>query len=70
MSTKAIAVVVAVILFVILVVQNTEVVTLQLLFWKVTMSRIILLSLVGLIGFVAGYFARRVSRKSAGRQEM
>ncbi len=67
MSGKTIALVVAVILFVILVVQNTGVVTLHLLFWKLTMSRIILLCLVGLIGFVAGYFARRVSKRPAGR---
>jgi len=37
------------------ILQNTEVVTLQLFFWKISMSRIILLALTLLIGFGLGY---------------
>lgn len=38
----------------ILVTQNTEVVEFNLLFWRVSMSRIVLLLLAMSIGFVAG----------------
>jgi uncharacterized integral membrane protein len=48
-----------VLLFTILVVQNTDVVTVQLFVWEVTMSQIILLVLTLLTGFVLGYFTAR-----------
>ena len=38
----------------ILVAQNTEVVAFNLLFWRVSLSRIVLLLLAMTIGFVAG----------------
>lgn len=38
----------------VLVAQNTEVVDFNLLFWRVSMSRIVLLLLAMTIGFVAG----------------
>jgi len=39
--------------------QNTQVVSLQFLFWKVSMSRIILLPLVMGLGVIAGFFIGR-----------
>jgi uncharacterized integral membrane protein len=47
--------VLAVILGVILL-QNTQVVEMQILFWNVSMSRIILLPLIFLSGLAIGYF--------------
>jgi uncharacterized integral membrane protein len=64
-SVKTIAILVLCILFVIFLVQNSEVVSIRFLFMEVTMSRVLLLlgSLVvgGLIGFLAGWevFSRR-----------
>lgn len=48
-------------LFLIVLLQNTRVVSLQLLFWEVSMSRIVLLPLVMVIGFIAGFFVGRKS---------
>lgn len=42
-------------LLVILLAQNTEVVTLRFLFWKISMSRIILIPLVFLVGGLVGF---------------
>ena len=36
--------------------QNTQVVSVRFLFWKLSMSRIILLPLFMLIGFIIGFF--------------
>ncbi|MFH1458726.1 MAG: LapA family protein [Candidatus Omnitrophota bacterium] len=47
-----------ILLFVVLL-QNTQVVSVRFLFWKVSMSRIILLPLVTLIGFIIGFFVGR-----------
>lgn len=53
-KTVIIAVVAFLILFIIL--QNTEVVTLDVFFWKISLSRFILLSIFFLSGMGAGYF--------------
>jgi uncharacterized integral membrane protein len=63
MSAKAVVIVIAAILFLVIVLQNTQVVTLQFLFWELAMSRIILLPLVGLIGFILGYAACQLGKK-------
>ena len=42
-------------LIVIFTMQNAEVVPVRFLFWKVEMSRVILILLLVLVGFVAGY---------------
>lgn len=49
-------------LLLIFLLQNTQVVSVQFLFWKLSMSRIILLPLVMILGFVVGFF---VGKKSA-----
>jgi uncharacterized integral membrane protein len=54
---QIIALALAVLLFVI-VVQNSEVAVIRLLFWKVSMSMIILLFLVTLMGFAIGWLTR------------
>lgn len=57
----ALGLIFGILLFVVLL-QNTQVVTLRFLFWKVTMSRIILLPLIMLTGFIIGVFTGRKSR--------
>ena len=61
MKAKTIAPLVLITLFVIILIQNTQVVTLRLFFWKVGMSQIILIPFTMLIGFVVGYIVARVT---------
>ncbi|MBU0468498.1 MAG: LapA family protein [Candidatus Omnitrophica bacterium] len=49
------------IIFAVVLIQNTQVVSLQILFWKISMSRIIFLPLIMLIGFMVGFFVGRKS---------
>lgn len=55
MKTKTVIVLVIAVLLVIIIVQNTQVVTFRLFFWKIGMSRIILLALTLVVGFALGY---------------
>ena len=58
---KLVVVLVLIALFLIVLIQNTQVVTLRLFFWKIGMSQIILIPLTMLIGFVVGYLVTRVT---------
>ncbi|MCH7504258.1 DUF1049 domain-containing protein [PVC group bacterium] len=44
------------ILLVIIIFQNTEPVSLEILFWRITMSRILLYPLIFLIGLGVGWY--------------
>jgi len=48
---------------IILILQNSEIVTVNLLFWKLEISRIILILGVLFIGFVLGYIFHGVRKK-------
>jgi uncharacterized integral membrane protein len=54
-NPKNIAIGVVFVLFLIFLFQNTDVVTLHLYFWKVSMSQIILIPVVLLVGFACGF---------------
>lgn len=56
-------------LFLIILVQNTQVVTLRLLFWKVGMSQIILVPLTMLIGFIIGYSIAKATGGTQSKEE-
>jgi len=56
-SWRLIGVLVLVLLFVVVVLQNTQVVRSQLFFWTLSMPRIILLFFALLVGFAVGYCA-------------
>ncbi len=62
---KAIAATVLALLLLIVVIQNTEVVSVTLLFWSFEMSRVILILLVAIIGFISGYIVARLTSSSA-----
>ena len=64
MDWKMIAVFVLVVLFVVITVQNTEVVSFTLLFWQITMSRIVWLLLTFVVGVAAGYILCTIRRRS------
>ena len=51
----------------ILIIQNTEVVDFNLLFWRVSMSRFVLLLLAMAIGFVTGLVSALLLFRSRGR---
>jgi uncharacterized integral membrane protein len=55
MSAKSIVVLIIAFLLLIVILQNTQVVTFRLFFWKIGMSRIILLVLTLVVGFALGY---------------
>jgi len=56
MQPKQIALLIVGVLFLILLLQNTHVVMLHFLFWEFGMSQIILIPLILLLGFGAGFF--------------
>lgn len=62
MKPKMIVVVVLLVLFLIILFQNTDVVTLRLLFWRISMSQILYTFLTVLIGFIAGYLVAQIGR--------
>ena len=61
MSPKKIALIVVGVLILVVLLQNTQVVSVRFLFWKLSMSRIILLPLFMLVGFVVGFFVGKKS---------
>ncbi len=66
MITKMIVAVVLFSLILVIIFQNTQVVTLQLFFWNIEMSRIILIVLTLVIGFVIGYVAAKLTTSPSG----
>jgi uncharacterized integral membrane protein len=42
-------------LLLVIILQNTEVVAVKLLFWEMQMSRVLLIMLAAVVGFVGGY---------------
>jgi len=63
MKPKTIIILILIILSLIIAIQNTEVVDLQLLFWKISMSRIIFMVFLLLVGFILGYLAAKLVKK-------
>ncbi len=55
MKPKTIFIITIVLLFLIIIVQNTEVTGVQLLFWKVEMSRALLLPIIFIAGIIIGF---------------
>ena len=59
-KTKWILIAVLVVILFVVLIQNTEVVSFQFLFWTLTMSRILMISFLVLIGLVTGYILGRM----------
>jgi putative membrane protein len=70
MRPKTIIILILLLFCLVILIQNTQVVTLRVLFWHITMSRILLIPLLLVIGFVVGYLMAAVKgrqkEKSAG----
>ncbi|UCD06131.1 MAG: DUF1049 domain-containing protein [candidate division WOR-3 bacterium] len=69
MKVKTIIILILAVLALILIVQNTEVVPIQILFWQLLMSRIILILLLLVIGFAIGYIFAKFTGKKASSKE-
>lgn len=63
MNLKTVLILIIVVLALIIFLQNTQIVSLQLLFWKISMSRIIFMSFLILAGFVLGILVGGLLRK-------
>ncbi len=63
LKPKTIALVILGILVLVVLLQNTQVVTIRFLFWQASMSRVILLPLILFVGFAVGFFVGRSSKE-------
>ncbi|KPL19609.1 MAG: hypothetical protein AMJ92_02310 [candidate division Zixibacteria bacterium SM23_81] len=68
MKPKTVIIVLLLLLSLVILIQNTEVVTLRVLFWHVSMSRILLIPLLMIVGFAVGYLVAALRRKKSGRE--
>jgi len=69
MKAKGIIIVILAIIALILIVQNTEVVPIQLLLWRIWMSRIVLIVLMLAIGFGIGFVLAKFGGKKPSKTE-
>ncbi|MDD3579552.1 MAG: LapA family protein [Desulfobacca sp.] len=63
MKVKTIVIAVLILLALVILFQNTQVVTLHLLLWKISMSQIIFTVATLIIGFVFGFIVTRLLTK-------
>lgn len=63
MKAKTIVIIILIAIFVLLIVQNFQVLTFRFLFWKISMSRAIFIPLILIVGFVLGYLFAKVRKK-------
>ena len=62
MKPKVVAFIALALLIVIVIVQNSETVTLRFLFWQLSMSRILLLTFAVLSGFTLGVLVAKLPK--------
>ena len=62
MKIKTYLILTILLLVIIVFVQNTEVVDFKIYFWEISISRIILLPALLVIGFVVGYITAKIHR--------
>lgn len=55
MKPKMISITVAVLLFLIVLIQNTQIVVVKILFWEISMSQVLLIALTLLAGMGTGF---------------
>jgi len=63
MKPKTIIILVLIALAIVIVIQNSEMVTVQLFFWKIMMSRIIFLVGLLVVGFSLGLLVAKMTQK-------
>lgn len=60
MKAKIIILLILIVLFTIFVSQNTHIIQIDFLFWSIAMSAIVLISLMMLIGVIAGFIIAKM----------
>ena len=65
MKIKTIIILVLVAFLVIFLLQNTEVIDVQFLFWQISMSRIVLLFSTFIVGLITGWLLRILTSKKS-----
>ncbi len=63
MKPKTIIILILIVLAIVILIQNTQVVEVQVFFWKIAMSRIIMIIFLLIVGFVIGYFVPKLQKK-------
>jgi len=63
MNQKTIIILILIVLAFVILIQNTQIVEVQIFFWKVAMSRIILIAFMLIVGFGIGYLAAKTQKK-------
>jgi uncharacterized integral membrane protein len=63
MKAKVIVFMILIVLFTFFVSQNTEIVEINAFFWKFQMSKIVLISLTGLVGLILGFILASIFNK-------
>lgn len=66
-NTRVIIFTVVATLFLIFLLQNTQIVSIPIFFWKMQMSRIMLMIILLIIGFFAGVVAMQIFNKRRNR---
>ncbi len=62
MKIKIVTIMVLIVLFTVFVSQNTKVIPINVFFWSVQMSTIVLISLTGLVGVILGFIIAKLFR--------
>ena len=70
MKSKTIFIFIVIVLLGIILIQNTQIITIQLFFWKLSMSRIILISLLVIIGFIVGFLVAKLESRPKVEQKL
>lgn len=61
-TPKAIVIFILMALFVAILIQNTQVVTMRIFFWKIAVSEVILVPSLLLLGFIVGFLMAKWKR--------
>jgi uncharacterized integral membrane protein len=70
MKAKVIIFMVLIVLFTFFVSQNTEVVEINAFFWKFQMSKIVLISLTGLVGLILGFILASIFNRQKKAEKL
>jgi uncharacterized integral membrane protein len=63
MKVKWIIIIILAILFIIIIIQNSGIVEYKIFFWKINISRIIIIPIFLIIGFLIGFFIPKGKKK-------
>lgn len=62
-TPKTIVVFILIVFFAVILIQNTQVVTMRIFFWKIAVSEVILVPSLLLLGFVVGFLVAKWKSK-------